>query len=89
MYREPRKSLPSHLGLGCGDFLLQRYPKKGVNLYIISSRMAKAKKTRADKYDSKLAIKGNFLDVIKVSVGKTPEPPAKKEETPKKKETKK
>jgi len=37
--------------------------------------MAKAKKKRADKYDSKLVINGSFEDVIKVMVtpGK-PEP---------------
>ena len=48
--------------------------------------MAKAKKTskkRADKYDPKLAIKGSFDDVIKVSV--TP----KKEDQPKKDKEKK
>jgi hypothetical protein len=36
--------------------------------------MAKAKKKRADKYDSKLAINGSFEDVIKVMV--TPGKPA-------------
>jgi hypothetical protein len=41
----------------------------------------KAKKKRADKYDSKPAINGGFEDVIKVMV--TPEP--KKVEKPKKK----
>ena len=30
--------------------------------------MAKLKKKRADKYDSKLAINGSFEDVIKVMV---------------------
>jgi hypothetical protein len=30
--------------------------------------MAKAKKKRASNYDSKVAIKGTFADVIKVSV---------------------
>lgn len=46
--------------------------------------MAKSKKTRADKYDPKLAIKGNFEDVIKLSVGK--QPVVKNDnETPKKK----
>jgi len=30
--------------------------------------MAKTKKKRADKYDTKLAINGSFDDVIKVSV---------------------
>lgn len=49
--------------------------------------MAKPKKNRNDKYDSKLAIKGNFEDVIKVSVGKTPEKP--KTEPPAKKKGKK
>lgn len=28
--------------------------------------MAKAKKKRADKYETKLAVKGSFLDVFKV-----------------------
>lgn len=41
--------------------------------------MAKAKKTRAKKYDEKLAIQGSFEDVIKVSVAG-----AVKKETPKK-----
>lgn len=42
--------------------------------------MAKAKKKRADKYDTKLAINGSFEDVIKVMVTpQKPEPkPAKK-----------
>jgi hypothetical protein len=30
--------------------------------------MAKAKKARADKYDTKLAINGTFVDIIKASV---------------------
>ena len=38
--------------------------------------MAKAKKKRADKYDSKLAINGSFEDVIKVMV--TPGKPVEK-----------
>ncbi|MBC7948012.1 MAG: hypothetical protein H7Y42_09055 [Chitinophagaceae bacterium] len=37
--------------------------------------MAKSKKKRAEKYDSKLAIEGSFEDVIKVSVGKIPQKP--------------
>ncbi|MDP4212258.1 MAG: hypothetical protein Q8926_06495 [Bacteroidota bacterium] len=39
--------------------------------------MRKAKKKRADKYDTKLAIEGSFEDVIKVSVtpGKPATPP--------------
>jgi hypothetical protein len=41
--------------------------------------MAKAKKKRAEKYEPKVAIKGTFADVIKVSVS-----PEKKEEKPKK-----
>ena len=46
--------------------------------------MAKAKKKRADKYDSKLAINGSFEDVIKVMV--TPQKPEpKKVDKPKKK----
>jgi len=44
--------------------------------------MAKAKKKRADKYDTKLAINGSFADVIKVSVNYTP--PKKKKEVKKK-----
>ena len=36
--------------------------------------MAKAKKQRAPKYDPKLAIKGSFADVIKVSVTKADKP---------------
>lgn len=36
--------------------------------------MAKAKKKRADKYDTKLAIEGTFEDVIRVMV--TPGKPA-------------
>jgi len=47
--------------------------------------MAKAKKTRAAKYDSKVAIDGSFADVIQVSVNYTPP----KKETPKKKAAKK
>ena len=51
--------------------------------------MAKAKKKRAETYDPKLAIKGSFEDVIKVSVGKPPErqpvsKPEKKEKPTKK-----
>ena len=49
--------------------------------------MAKAKKKRPDKYDTKLAIKGDFDDVIGVSV----KPEEKKDEPkpgPKKKEKK-
>lgn len=42
--------------------------------------MAKQKKKRAEKYDPKLAIKGSFEDVIKVSVTPTPS----KKEKPKK-----
>jgi hypothetical protein len=46
--------------------------------------MAKAKKKRADKYDTKLAINGSFEDVIKVMV--TPgKPEPKKEDKSKKK----
>lgn len=42
--------------------------------------MAKTPKKRADKYEKKLAIKGSFADVIKVSVqpGKVQEPAKKK-----------
>lgn len=39
--------------------------------------MAKAKKKRADKYDSKLAINGSFEDVIKVMVSSNPAPKPK------------
>lgn len=42
--------------------------------------MAKAKKNRAEKYDTKLAINGTFADVIKASVIPMP----KKEDKPKK-----
>jgi len=46
--------------------------------------MAKAKKPRAKKYDEKLAVKGSFEDVIKLSV--TPQKPEpKKIDKPKKK----
>jgi len=45
--------------------------------------MAKEKKKRADKYDTKLAINGSFEDVIKVMV--TPMPAPKKEIKPVKK----
>jgi hypothetical protein len=45
--------------------------------------MAKAKKKRAYKYDTKLAINGSFEDVIKVMV--TPMPAPKKEIKPVKK----
>ena len=48
---------------------------------------AKAKKKRADKYDSKLAIEGSFEDVIKVSV--TPGKPEVKKERPVAKKEKK
>lgn len=45
------------------------------------AKAKKTKKTRSDKYDPKLAIKGSFEDVIKVSVGKPPAtPPAEKKE---------
>jgi len=47
--------------------------------------MAKAKKKRAEKYDTKLAINGTFADVIKVSVVPMP----KKEEAAKKQPKKK
>jgi hypothetical protein len=46
--------------------------------------MAKAKKKRADKYDTKLAINGSFEDVIKVMVTPTKQEP-KKVDKPKKK----
>lgn len=46
--------------------------------------MAKPSKKRASKYDKKLAIDGNFIEVIKVSVQ-----PGKKEEKPKKQSKKK
>jgi hypothetical protein len=39
--------------------------------------MAKAKKKRADKYEDKLAIKGSFEDVIKVSMTGNPAPKPK------------
>lgn len=42
--------------------------------------MAKAKKKRADKYDTKLAINGSSLDVIEVSVAENPAPKPKKVE---------
>ena len=45
--------------------------------------MANAKKKRAEKYDKKLAIKGSFEDVIKVSVK-----PNQKKTEPKTKNTK-
>ena len=47
--------------------------------------MAKAKKKRAEKYDTKLAINGTFADVIKVSTI----PMVKKEDKPKDKPKKK
>jgi hypothetical protein len=40
--------------------------------------MAKAKKKRAEKYDTKLAINGSFADVIKVSMAGNPTPKPKK-----------
>ncbi len=46
--------------------------------------MAKAKKQRSKQYDPKLAIKGSFADVIKVSVT-----PTKKDQQEKPKEAKK
>jgi hypothetical protein len=46
--------------------------------------MAKAKKPRAEKYDTKLAINGTFGDVIKVSAQPMP-----KKEKPKDKPKKK
>jgi hypothetical protein len=46
--------------------------------------MAKAKKKRADKYDSKLGINGSFEDVIKVSA-EPYKPAPKKEKKPTKK----
>jgi hypothetical protein len=46
--------------------------------------MAKAKKKRADKYDSKLAINGSFEDVIKVMVTPGNPAPAPKPVKPKK-----
>ena len=48
--------------------------------------MAKTKKERASKYDEKLAIEGNFEDLVKVSLNYTP--PQKKKaskKAPKKK----
>ena len=51
--------------------------------------MAKAKKKRADKYDEKLAIKGNFADVIKDSVAGNPAPKPKGNKGNKKKAKKK
>ena len=48
--------------------------------------MAKEKKTRADKYDEKLAIDGTFDELIKVSVNYTPPKKAKAaKKAPKKK----
>jgi hypothetical protein len=38
--------------------------------------MAKTKKPRAKRYDEKLAIKGSFADVIKVSVTNPEKPNA-------------
>jgi len=46
--------------------------------------MAKAKRPRADKYDTKLAVNGTFADVIKASVIPMP-----KQEKPKDKPKKK
>jgi hypothetical protein len=42
--------------------------------------MAKDKKPRAEKYDTKMAIDGTFADVIKISANYTPpkKKPAKK-----------
>jgi hypothetical protein len=45
--------------------------------------MAKAKKKRAEKYDPKLKIEGNFEDVIDLSLNYTPED--KKKTKPQKK----
>jgi hypothetical protein len=47
--------------------------------------MAKAKKARPAKYDSKLAIDGTFADVIKVSVNYTPPKQEKAKKAAKKK----
>ena len=47
--------------------------------------MVKAKKPRADKYDTKLAIKGTFADVIKASVIPMPAQVQPKNDKPKKK----
>jgi hypothetical protein len=47
--------------------------------------MAKAKKKRADKYDTKLAINGSFEDVIKVMVTPTKQEPEKEKKPVKKK----
>ncbi|HMG67542.1 MAG TPA: hypothetical protein VK588_07645 [Chitinophagaceae bacterium] len=47
--------------------------------------MSKAKKTRADKYDTKLAINGTFADVIKASVIPMPKQVQPKKDKPKKK----
>jgi hypothetical protein len=47
--------------------------------------MAKEKKKRADKYDTKLAINGSFEDVIKVMVTPTPAPPKEIKSVKKKK----
>jgi hypothetical protein len=47
--------------------------------------MAKAKKKRADKYDTKLSIEGSFEDVIRVSVQPSkPKEPTKKKAPAKK-----
>jgi hypothetical protein len=47
--------------------------------------MVKAKKKRADKYDSKLAINGSFEDVIKVMITPGKPAPIPKPVKPKKK----
>jgi hypothetical protein len=47
--------------------------------------MAKAKKKRAEKYDSKLAIEGSFEDVIRVSVQPGPLKESSKKKAPAKK----
>ena len=46
--------------------------------------MSKAKKTRANKYEEKVAINGSFADVIKVSINYTP-PKKKNKNKPAKK----
>ncbi len=49
----------------------------------------KSKKTRAEKYDTKLAINGTFADVIKVSVIPMPKPEPEPKTDIKKKASKK
>ena len=51
--------------------------------YVYLCIMAKEKKKRADHYETKLAVKGEFIDVINASLGL-----AKKESKPKEKKKK-